>query len=597
MTVRPSLRRTVLHRGSHLLSTISLLLLACSHSPPVRTPLTAVAITPDTVLENLPIPELTAVECLETALRHLPDNKTAHEASREWFGKTAPEDRPGCRQLGNICALESTLRDHGLLESGRLWHEFCGVALKCGTVRAELHQVRGELAREHFPDIYVRRSQETEGVRRYVENLPLTAPETWSLFEQLLKLRRELSTLDCTAAAYPGLVRHTAKAALAGHPGADTYIDTQLVRLPADPTEAFALFVPASAAYDRLVKARRTYQDIVAGGGLGQAPEDLIGLKRGTRSRRTTAMLVARLAAEGFLPAPPTGGRGKARTFDRSIEKALRLFQRLHLLKESGRVDDDTLEALRMPAHEKLRAIDQALAAYRRAVGPWEPSFLYVQMPHAFLEAYFDSSFAGRFTSVIGSAAKERRANGETWQPFKTMPLNSAIESVTINPQWNVPNSIAVREVIPRLDKDPAYLRRNGFTIVPLSGEQVRYVQEPGPNNALGKFKFSFPNSRDVYLHDTPLKHYFKHRIRLHSHGCVRVRHARKLAALILSRDQGTQWHQLRKMLKSTNTVELPLNTPLPIHLAYSTAAADSDGNLYFMKDVYDLEENTPPRH
>jgi hypothetical protein len=567
------------------------LLIACSPSAPPAEPLTAVRITPQIILQTLPAPELSADECLGAALHHLPAGKGTRQATAEWLDGTTQSGPPDCRRLKSMCALAPLLRSHGLPEPGLLWRALCDSAARCDNLHQELRELQLQLARESFPDIYVRPSQETAGIRRYVEHLPQTAPETWSLFRRFLRSKRELSTLDCTAATYPGLVRHTAEVLLTGHPGADVYIAGQLARLPDDPAEAVKLFVPASAAYERLVEARRTYQAIVAGGGLGQAPEDLIGLKRGTRSRRTTVMLVARLAAEGFLPAPSTDDKGQTRTFDRAIEKALRRFQRLHMLSESGKVDGETLEALRIPAYEKLRAIDKALAAYRRAVGPWEPSFLFVQMPHAFLEAYFDSTFAGRFTTVIGSAATEKRANQESWQPFRTMPLNSAIESVTINPVWNVPNSIAVREIIPRLDKDPTYLTRNGFTIVPLSGEQIRYVQQPGPKNALGKFKFSFPNSWDIYLHDTPLKHYFKHRIRLHSHGCIRVRHARQLTALVLSRDQGTQWHELKKMVQSTDTVELPLNTPLPIHLAYSTAAADSDGNLYFMKDFYKLEK------
>jgi len=565
-------------------------LCACRHTPPELPPLTAVEITSTTILSSLKEQQLTPQQCLATALDHTPRNEAARAATTSWLEDTPADKRPGCAVLKKICETEALLSSHGLPELGSTWSTFCQDAGRCESARTRLRVVGANLDKERFAIIYVREGQETAGIRRFISHLPQTAPGSWALLREFLELNRELSILDCTAAALPGLVRHTAATLLDGHPGAETYIKGQMSRLPDDPNNALKLFLPPSAAYQRLVEARRTYRTLVDSGGLGQASEELLGLKRGTRSRRTTAMLAARLAAEGFLPDPTQETRGKAMTFNRSIEEALRTFQKMHVLKPSGKVDQETLTALRISASEKLRAIDKALAAYRRALGPWEPSYLFVQLPHAFVEAYYDYTFVKRYTTVIGSAVKEKRANGELWQPFRTMPLNSAIESVTIHPEWNVPSTIAVREIVPRIDKDPRYLARNGFRVVPLSGQQVRYVQDPGPKNALGKFKFAFPNSWDLYLHDTPLKHYFKHRIRLHSHGCVRVKHARKLAALVLARDQGTQWHQLKKMVNSADTSTIQLKTPLPIHLVYSTAAADSNGNLYFMPDFYELE-------
>ena len=111
----------------------------------------------------------------------------------------------------------------------------------------------------------------------------------------------------------------------------------------------------------------------------------------------------------------------------------------------------------------------------------------------------------------------------------QTPEFEARIESILFNPSWYVPPSIATSEILPKLRKSPGFLRRHNMVI-----RNGSVVQLPGPNNALGQLKFEMPNTYDVYLHDTPLKHLFNLNDRRQSHGCVRVQYPRHLAALLL---------------------------------------------------------------
>ncbi|MFN3947505.1 MAG: L,D-transpeptidase family protein, partial [Aquificaceae bacterium] len=184
---------------------------------------------------------------------------------------------------------------------------------------------------------------------------------------------------------------------------------------------------------------------------------------------------------------------------------------------------------------------------------------------------------------------------------FRPTPmLYSKVESITINPKWYVPVSIAVKDLLPKIKKNPSYLTKKGFKVLsmgreidPLSVDWSMYneknfpfmlVQEAGPQNALGHIKFNFPNPFQVYLHDTPDRHLFKHTKRAFSSGCIRVDKARELALSLL----GGDWtgRQLAEMIKSRKTQTIKLKEPIPIYILYYTAF-ERDGKLHFREDLY----------
>jgi len=165
----------------------------------------------------------------------------------------------------------------------------------------------------------------------------------------------------------------------------------------------------------------------------------------------------------------------------------------------------------------------------------------------------------------------------------QTPEVQATINSVLFNPPWNVPRSIAAKEIYPKLAGDPDYLAKHHMIV--RKGGLIQ--QLPGEKSALGQVKFEMPNRFDVYLHDTPLKNLFSSDSRRRSHGCVRVQNPRELATLLLQRPMETI--NQRIALGHTNSLSLP--EPVPVFFVYQTAFIGENGALEFRPDVYQRDE------
>src|SRR5258708_37734095 len=152
----------------------------------------------------------------------------------------------------------------------------------------------------------------------------------------------------------------------------------------------------------------------------------------------------------------------------------------------------------------------------------------------------------------------------------QTPEVQATISSVLFNPPWNVPRSIAAKEIYPKLNQDPDYLAKHHM-IVRHNG---LIQQLPGEKSALGQIKFEMPNRFDVYLHDTPLKNLFSSDSRRRSHGCVRVQNPRELGAPLLQRPNETINQRIG--LGHTNTLHLP--EPVRGCLVFHSTVVDQNG-------------------
>ena len=183
----------------------------------------------------------------------------------------------------------------------------------------------------------------------------------------------------------------------------------------------------------------------------------------------------------------------------------------------------------------------------------------------------------------------------------QTPSFSDQMETVVFNPYWNVPRSIATKEMLPNLWANPYYLDDKGFEVFSRRGQvssgsvdwgeytpktmPYTFRQPPGPSNALGTMKFLFPNRHNVYLHDTPTKHLFSKNVRAFSHGCVRVQNPDKLAQVILEREGWTA-DRIASAVRAGKNRKIALKTKVSVHLAYFTAWADGP-DVSFYKDVY----------
>ncbi len=188
---------------------------------------------------------------------------------------------------------------------------------------------------------------------------------------------------------------------------------------------------------------------------------------------------------------------------------------------------------------------------------------------------------------------------------FRTPMFSHKMEYVEFNPTWTVPESIAVKDFLPRLRQDRSYLKRNGYRLYDGWGEDAkeidakdvnwhkisrsdfpyRIVQNPGKKNALGKVKFLFPNSLDIYLHDTPAKKLFNSKRRAYSHGCIRVYKPLEFATKLFG-ERRLNESKINKLLAKEDTQRVNLPRPVPIHLAYFTLWIEN-GKVKQFEDVY----------
>jgi murein L,D-transpeptidase YcbB/YkuD len=193
----------------------------------------------------------------------------------------------------------------------------------------------------------------------------------------------------------------------------------------------------------------------------------------------------------------------------------------------------------------------------------------------------------------------------------QTPVFSDEMETIVFNPYWNVPNSIKNEEIAPYFGQggggffgggwDTSVLRRHGLRIkygsrdidpdaIDWSRNDIRnfdLVQPPGPGNVLGKVKFLFPNSHDVYMHDTTQKHLFNNVVRAESHGCMRVQHPDQFAELLLKHAKGWGPAQVQSALHGGGDHQVPLDQKIPVHIAYWTLRVNEDGSFSTFNDLY----------
>lgn len=317
-----------------------------------------------------------------------------------------------------------------------------------------------------------------------------------------------------------------------------------------NPAAAIEALAPNTREYAAMRRAYGLYRAAKAG-----------GWPRITDAQRPL-MLQQRLAAEGYLsPGHETN------VFDAATGEALRAFQRHHGLEADGRLGQGTLAELNISADERARQVAVNLERLRWLPRTIPADRVWVNTADAKLELFRDNRPTFTTRVVVGEIDKQ------------TPEFHTDIVSLLYNPPWNVPYSIATKEILPKLSADPNYLTRHHM--VRRSNGAIQ--QLPGNGTALGQLKFEMPNRYDVYLHDTPQKALFSRDNRHQSHGCVRVQNPRELASLLIQQPVDA----INKAIAGGTTHRQNLAVPIPVFLVYQTAFAAADGMIEFRRDSY----------
>ena len=290
--------------------------------------------------------------------------------------------------------------------------------------------------------------------------------------------------------------------------------------------------------------------------------------------------LTTRLVASGDLAQPSD-------RFDAVVDASVRRFQRQHDLKIDGVVGRETRAALNVSVADRIRQIEMNLERWR-----WLPATL--GDPHALINIAAYSLVLSEHGRPILSM---RIVVGKDFT--RTPIFSGEIAQVILSPYWNVPDSIADKELWPKERRLPGYLAHEHIEV--LKNGHLR--QKPGSWSSLGLIKFDIPNRYGVYLHDTPAKSLFDAHARAFSHGCMRVEKPVDLAAWLLrDRPEWTREHIVEVSQGGTERA-IAVRKPLPVHVLYWTVYLDEGGEVHFAPDVYgrdprlDAALHRPPAH
>jgi len=348
--------------------------------------------------------------------------------------------------------------------------------------------------------------------------------------------------------------------------------------------------------YRLLLPALARYRSIAKDSTLVPLPGLPKTLKPGAKYDHA-AQLRRLLLALGDLPVVQARIDIADTLYDSTLVWAVRNFQGRQGLKADGVLGPGTAQGLNRPLGERVREIELALERWRWLPRSFDEPPIIVNVPAFRLYAFQGPSDAEAemlpMDVVVGRAYKS-----------DTPLFTETMKYVVFSPYWEVPSSIATGEIRPHAMRDPEWLEKNdyelvqGSTVVPASGSAiaaigrgVRVRQKPGPDNALGRIKFMFPNPYAIYLHDTNSKGRFAAERRDFSHGCIRVSAPVALAHHVLRHQPAWTSEKIEEAMNGNRPRQVNLERPIPVLILYTTATADESGRLHLYRDIYGLDD------
>jgi len=363
---------------------------------------------------------------------------------------------------------------------------------------------------------------------------------------------------------------------------------------------------PPQPGYIRMHQALARYGEIVKNGGWPMIP-DGPDIRRGDRGDRVM-ILRQRLRVTGDLPPDPGE---QVSLFDEALELSVIKFQWRHGLDPDGVVGPATLRALNVTADERLRQLAVNMQRWC-----W--------LPHFLGRLHIIVNIANFEIAVIEAGKVVLSMRAVVGKDYRRTPVfTDQMTHLVLNPYWNIPETIAVEDMLPKIKKNRRYLATEKINVFQgwsadageidpgtINWDQItaenfpyRLRQDPGPHNALGRVKFMFPNKYNVYLHDTPARQFFQKTERTFSSGCIRIEKPIELAAYLLRDDPKWDREAILAAIEdgAERTIQLP--ETIPIHLLYWTAWVDQSKIVHFRKDIYERDrlidealEQKPPK-
>lgn len=275
--------------------------------------------------------------------------------------------------------------------------------------------------------------------------------------------------------------------------------------------------------------------------------------------------------------------------FDENLSKSIKLYQLNNGLKATGVLNTETISSLNYPKQKMIQDLKSNIS--RALFYNFNGDYILINIPFFNLYIVENNKIIDEMNVIVG---KPQTPSCE---------LDSKIYSIVFNPSWYVPKSIANKEMIPKLDSNPEYFDNNNFHLFYNNSEitidealennfkNIKFVQYPSSNNALGKIKFLFDNNCGIYLHDTNQKNLFTKDKKGLSHGCIRLSQPYSLANYLLNiNNLNSNLIETYKNTDQTKTINL--KTKIDIHIIYLNVYVNSQNEVVYRKDIYNKNNN-----
>ena len=321
-------------------------------------------------------------------------------------------------------------------------------------------------------------------------------------------------------------------------------------------------------AYKKLKIELQKYYDIAKNGDwpvINASPKDF---KTGASSP-AVLQLKKRLQMSGDMPADTT------LIYNDVLVSGIKSFQVRHGYTPNGILTDVMIKDMNIPARQRVQQILINMGRMQWMNDQPKGQLIIVNIPEFILHVKDGDQKVFDMNVVVGK------------EGHNTTIFTGNLNQVVFSPYWNVPVSIVKKEILPAMDKDPNYLASHHMEITGTEGGVPAIRQLPGGDNSLGKVKFLFPNSFDIYFHDTPAKALFSKDKRAYSHGCIRLSEPVKMAEYLLKDSPEWTPESIDEAMNSTTEKHVSIKKPVPVLITYYTAWVDDNGQLHFADDIY----------
>ena len=327
-------------------------------------------------------------------------------------------------------------------------------------------------------------------------------------------------------------------------------------------------YADVNTAYKALKEELGKYYAIAQNGGWPMIAGPAKQLKKGSSSPAVVS-LKKRLLATGDMVADTSA------IFNDALEAGIKNFETRYGYKPTGILTDGLLKDMNVPVVERIKQILLNMGRMQWLINEPEGKMIVVNIPEFILHVKDGPQKVFDMNVVVGKDG------------HNTMMFTGNLNQVVFSPYWNVPTSIVKKEIMPAMERNSNYLASHNMEITGNNGGIPVIRQLPGNDNSLGKVKFLFPNSYNIYFHDTPAKSLFEKDKRAYSHGCIRLSDPEKMANYVLKDDAEWTPENINAAMNAGKEKFVKIKNPIPVLITYYTAWVDDNKQLHFADDIY----------